>query len=422
MHSAARWLRVSAGVLILLALCVACGREARPAATPPAGKSGPAQASAVSAAPREPDAVEYAIRFAADFDVDEDAVLTQSKVLEKVAQAALRRQETDRAFGIARKIRGWERGTACADVARAYALAGRSNDAHRALLEAEAWCALIRERTRESSMGWETGRIRQHIVAARGELGETNTLEYVQRPFDNASATAISSLLAGGTNQSSAAFLQQLSAIMTNKDFEVQQGLSLGILQWAGHYSDLSTQAVEEVAAVVKTSLRFQPESMQVIVQQELIRFLAAHGQSAAVEAEIREMEQLARSLPAGHSRGTALADVAATLRLLDPKRAALLLSEAREEIGRAAASSQAYGYAHVAGRCLMSGETNTASQLFLQALDAATQMQSNTPRLQRLVEVCAMLAESRLPLAPTLRRQLDELVRREEPKPAHVK
>ena len=161
---------------------------------------------------------------------------------------------------------------------------------------------------------------------------------------------------------------------------------------------------------------------MQVIVQQELIRFLAAHGQSAAVEAEIREMEQLARSLPAGHSRGTALADVAATLRLLDPKRAALLLSEAREEIGRAAVSAQAYGYAHVAGRCLMSGETNTASQLFLQALDAATQMQSNTPRLQRLVEVCAMLAESRLPLAPTLRRQLDELVRREEPKPAHVK
>lgn len=360
------------------------------------------------------DAIAYSLRFAAAMPGDEDAALTQCKTLEEVAQACLDR-DADRAFAVAKTIRGWQRGTVCADVARAYALAGRTNDARRVLVEAEAWCGLYREKFQENPMRWVTGRIRQHIVIARTALGETNAYEMVQQPLDNPSSTVVNHLVAGDTNRDSAAFMQMLSVLMTNKSVEVQQGLGLGILAWATRPPALSTQALDEVVAAVRSSLRSQPALLQIPVQQNLARLLLAHGRTGEVERTTRDLEAFVRSLPAGYARGSSLADAAAAWLPVDANRAALLFEEARAEIAKSPAASRAYGYTHLAEYMYGLGQTDQAQQIYRKAVEASVLMQHPTLRLQQLVEVCASMGGAGVSLTPEMRKQLDALAAKEE-------
>lgn len=402
---------------LLLAAFPSCSRESsapgdKATARNGADPNGPAASKAVSFPTN--DAIAYGLRFAAAMSGDEDAVLTQSKAIETVVQACLK-TDVDRAFVVAKTIKGWQRGSACADVARSFALAGHSNDSRCALLEAEAWCALYREKTRETSMGWQVGRIRQHIIIARTALGETNAYDMVQQPMDNASPAVVNRLVASDTNRDSSVFLQTLSVILTNKDAEVQQGLSLGILAWAAKQPVLSPQALDEVVAVVKSSLQSQPEQHQFAVQQNLVRLLLANGRRDEAEKLTRELELLVRGMPAGYQRSASLSEMATVWSQIDTNRTALLFDETRQEIARCPASAQSYGYAHL-GECLYEmGQTNRAQSVYRDAVEACILMKQGTPRIQRLVETCASMAGAGLPLTPELRNRLEALLAREE-------
>ena len=408
---------LSLGVVMLL-LISACNRQSQAPRDRPAAKKTPEavfREEPKAASFPTNDAIAYGMRFAATMPGDVDAVLTQSKMLEQVAQACLQHGDLERAFAVAKTIKGWQRGSACADVARSYALTGRTNDARRALLEAEAWCALFREQTRESSMGWVCSRIRQHIVIARTILGETNAYAIVQQPIDNVSPTVLNRLVASDTNRESSAFMQTLSVLMTNKDLEVQQGLGLGVLAWAAKQPALSTQALDEVVAVVKVSLKSQPELLQIPVQQNLVHLLHANGRTDDATRMTRELETFVRGMPAGYPRGISLADVATVWSAIDTNRTALLLDEACQQIDNSPGSSQPYGYAHIAERLCDMGQTNRAQEIYRKAFDASVLMQQPTPRLQRLIGVCASIGGAGVPLTPELRDRLNELAAKEE-------
>ena len=393
--------------IVLLALVSACSRTG-PAPTPKAESK-----VSVPAYPTN-DAIAFGLRFAAALPEDTDSVLTQSKVLEEVVQACLK-HDSDRAFVVARNIKGWQRGSASADVAREYALAGRTNDARHALQEAEAWCALYREKTKESAMSWVCGRIRQHIIVARTVLGETNAYATVQQPIENPNATIVNRLISSETNLDTSTFMQTLSVLMTNRDMEVQQGLGLGVLAWANRQPALPPAAVDEVVAVVKISMGSQPALFQIPVRLDLVHLLKTHGRQDEAEKYTRELETFARGMPVGFPRGSSLADVATVWSQIDTNHMALLFDEARQQITQSPGSAQPLGYSHIADCMYLVGRISQAQQVYEKAFDSCTQMKMATARLQRLVETCASMGGTGVPLTMYLRNRLNELAGKEE-------
>ena len=362
------------------------------------------------------DAIAYAVRFAAVLPDDEDGVQTQSKILEEVAQACLQRKERERAEAVAEKIKRWQRGTAFADLARAYALAGKTNEANRLLLRAEGWRALTREQTRESSMGWTAGRIRDHIAAARAALGEmAESSERLGKPMLDVNPRVVSQWIAGDTHRTNADFLQTLSVVFTNTDSAVQQGLELGVMAWADKQEALSPQAAEEIIAVVKASLKLQPETDQLPVQAELVRFLRRHGRSDAAEAMIRELETTVRAMKTKYYLSAGLADAALLCWQTDTNRAFQLVREAEAEAHQNQDSSRSAALSHVAECAVKLGDTNLAQRVYRDALDAAIVPPGATLRLKMLVETCASLGGAGVPLTPELQGRLNELAAKEE-------
>ena len=412
MKSLSELVSLSLGI-VLLSLVSACSRQTETAGNQQASKTRSAPPTAIF--PQD-DAIAYAVRFAAAMPGDEDGIQTQSKVLEKVAHACLRRNEPDRATAIAEKIKGWQRGTAYADIARHEALAGRTREAGRLILLAEGWRALIREQTSETSMGWTTGRIRDHIAAARAALGETDeSAELLQKPMFDVNARVVSQWISSDNHQTNAAFLRTLSAVLTNKDSAVQQGLSLGVMAWADRQETLTPETAKEIIAVVRSSLMTQPVPYQLPVQAELVRFLQRRGRADEAEEMIRELETNARSTPNRYYLSSGLADTAVLLQQTNTNRASNLIQEAESIARQCADASKSPALSYVAERAADMRQIEMAQRVFLDALAAATVPPSAVPRLQRLVETCASLGGAGVPLTPEVKTRLKELAAREE-------
>lgn len=404
MKSLNGFVRLSLGAL-MFSLLPACQRQA-------------GQDTAVPRAAPFPtdDAIAYGMRFAAVMPRDEDGIQTQSKVLETVAQGCLRCGAPERATAVAERIKGWQRGSTFADIARQDAVNGRTNEARQLILRAEAWRALIRERTRDTNMGWTAGRIRDHIAAARSALGETDeSAERLQKPMLDVNARVVSQWIAADPHGTNADFLQVLSATFTNRDSAVQEGLGFGVLAWADRQKALTTQAVDEVVAVVQTSLARQPVPYRLPVQVELVRFLQRHDRTDEAERMIRELETRVRAIGSGYYLSTGLADTAALVQPVDTSRATLLLREAEATARRCVDATRAAALSHVAERACDMGQTGTAQRVYLDALVAATAPPGVTLRLQMLVETCASMGGAGMPLTSEIRNRLDELAAHEE-------
>ena len=361
------WTGPILGVLVVAALLTGCHRPAQTA------QDGQGRDERKAASFPTDDAIAYGVRVAAALPPDEDGLQTQSKVLEDVALACLKRGERDRAFAVAQTIKGWQRGTACADVAAAWARVGLTNDARRALLVAEAWRALVREQTRETNMGWTAGRIRDHIAAARAALGETTeSAECLQKPMLDVNARVVGGWIAGDTNRAGAEMLQTLSRAFTNKDSAVQEGIGLGVMGWADKQGTLPSAAADEIVAVVRTSLQMQPASHQLPVRTELVRFLRRQGRTNEAENAIRELETGARSIPNRYYLSTGLADAAVLWQGTDTNRAANLVEEAETVARQCPDATRSVALSHL-GECLAEmGHIPAAQQAYFDGLAAA--------------------------------------------------
>ena len=412
MKSLSELVSLSLGI-VLLSLLSACSRQAETKSNQQTAK--PRIASPTAVFPKD-DAIAYAVRFADAMPRDEDGIQTQSKILEEVVQACLRRNESTRAAAIAGKIKGWQRGTAFADIARHEALAGHTNEAARLILLAEGWRAFMREQTQDTNMGWTTGRIRDHLASARAALGETEeSTALLQKPMFDVNARVVSQWIAGVSHQTNAAFMQTLSVVLTNKDYAVQQGLGLGMMAWADRQKTLTPEAAKEIIAVVRATLPMQPVQYQLPVQAELVRFLQRLGRADETEEMSREFEMNARSMSNGYYLSTGLADAAVLLQQTNTNRAANLIQEAESIARQCTDASKSAALSYVAERAADMRQIEMAQRVYLDALAAATVPPSAVPRLQRLVETCASMGGAGVPLTPEIKNKLNELAAREE-------
>lgn len=399
--------------LLTLSLCSACHRQTSAASE---GQLVTDKAEPKSASFPTNDAIAYAVRFASALPADEEGIQTQSKVLEEVAQACLHRNEFERAVAIAEKIKGWQRGTAFADCARRYALAGRTNDSRRLILRAEGWRALVREQTQDTNMGWTAGRIRDQIASARAALGETEeSTERLGKPMLDVNPRVVSEWIAADPHGTNADFLQMLASTFTNKDYAVQQGLGLGVMAWADRQQALSTPDADEIIAVVKATLTTQPAPHQLPVRAELVRFLRRHGRADEADRILRELETAARAMPTKYYLSAGLADAAMLWQPTDTNRAASLIQDAEGEAQHNPDSARCAALSHVAERATDLGDTNLAQRIYLHALGAAIVSPAAVVRLKMLAGTCASMGGAGVPLTPEMRARLNELTAKEE-------
>jgi tetratricopeptide (TPR) repeat protein len=361
-----------------------------------------AQASAASSR----DALDYAFKFASAIVSDpKDMGKAQAAVVWDLATSGAWR---DAEF-LADKIVGWRRGTAYADMATALAKSGRTDEAKRMIVKAEAY--------RPTIDGWENLRIASHIAAAYAALGDTEkartlalavATEDAQQYGGMSTATIASGLAAKGEF---AGATGELDRLKDAKDLDDPWWRTVG-------YVDMSRQKNLTRDERVKALLSARASADDI----------PGWRKAEALESVADEFRKLGMHSEAGEAVGVAQAIVVALPDTM-PIKAPLLSNCARAwaELGNTDAARTLLAqveslapkvqeierpvvYANAASSFAALKDRTAAKRLYGLALDEAAALVNARPRALAVVEICRSIGKSGVGLDESTRARLDAL------------
>lgn len=354
------------------------------------------------------DALGYAVRLARAVPVDDDTwVREQGKVLERAVRECARQNQLDRGKSVADGIASWQRGSAYAVLAVAFAKDGRMAEAEALLRKAEEWQKVMRERYEAGTLGWSVGRISGHVAAARVALGILNPQQAVGAATQSVGyVSSFGVAMEGMTTDSPQRVLAVLESLGNERDPEVQAMFSEGALQWCGHHPGLTTNELSQVAEAVHKSLICQPVSSRVSSQCRLAGLWWRCGAAERAEGELHEARVLAERLPEGYVKAVAHGEIAVTCFGWGQEAGKAMFEKAIEEAGRCVGSDRLQAYSRLAVEAVRMNDDRWAVELFGRALDEAESLSTAQVRRLRLADVSLAVAEAwPVPQGAVLRR-----------------
>jgi tetratricopeptide (TPR) repeat protein len=352
------------------------------------------------------DSFDYAFKFAS-------AIVSDPKDMGKAQEAVVWDLTSSGAWrdaeASADKIEGWRRGTAYADLATAFAKAGRTDDAKRMIAKAEAF--------RPSVDGWPNLRIASRIAAAYAALGEgekAQTLAVAVATEDAiqygsmSTATIASGLAAKGKFDGAAAELDRLK---DGKDMDDAWWRTVGYVDMSRQKSLSREQRVKAIRAA-----REAADGIPGWRKAEALESVADEFRKLAMLPEAREAVGTAQAILIGLPdtmpiKAPLLSNCArAWANLGNPDKARALLAQVEALAAHVQDIERPTVYANAASSFAAMKDTASAKRLYAQALQEAATLVNARPRALAVVEICRSIGKSGIGLDATMRARLDAL------------
>ena len=418
--------RTIAGIVLLVAIvgaalavetpaeAAALGMESRSGAAArrpsrPEGSHRAARQASPQPGPRAtPDALEsldWAFRFAAAIRTDPK---DRSRAEEAVVQELAAIGALDRAVERAGEIDDWRRGTALADLAVAFALEGRSEQARSLIDKAEA--------VRAGVSGWQNPRIQAHVADALAALGETDrsgtiasSLAAEDKQYIGRAAAIVAVAMAAGGQVDKG--MERLAALASETDFDTTYWRTEGYMDIARR-KELPRSQRERALEAARVSALGIPGWQKAQSLVEVGELLQELGETERARESVQKAEEEVALLSSGMTTKAALlSNVArAWARLGRRDHAERLSKEGLEIAAGAMVTEKPALYASVASGFLAAGDAAGAARVYTLALDAAEQLQNARPRALAVVAICRSLATSGAPLDGATRDRLGKV------------
>jgi tetratricopeptide (TPR) repeat protein len=353
-------------------------------------------------------ALEYGFRFASAIDNDpKDRQKAQQAVVMEYTRIGL----MDEALQLARKIQGWRRGVALADIATLLAKEGREDAARATLAEAQ--------KVRAETSGWEGPRIEAHMAQTHAALGEVDASGEITKDIatndprqytGRAAATAAAGYGATGDFDEA---MKILTALDGSRDREVAWWRTVGYL---GLAREKRLDAAERRQAL-DAARRSAEDGLVAWKQSEALKSIAEEYRAAGAVVEARDSLTLAsqgiEALPDTDALKPALlSSIARALADFgDTERVPALLDQAEALAPKVSNLDRPGVYANIASSWYVAGNNDGAWRVYDLAFDAAAQLRNPRPRAKALVAICRTLGRNQIELNHRARQRLDELL-----------
>ena len=379
------------------------------AATPPhAGPARPPAAGgrAIPSGSFSRDPLDAAFRFATAIEADpNDQAMAQEQVVTELVALGRLPEAADRA----RRIKGWRQGTACSDVARAFAESGDAEKARALLARADA--------VRQATEGWEGPRIAAHMAEALVVLGDVEQSTALARDIASADPRQYSgraaAALAGGMARkgdfpSAMARLRELDG---EKDFDVSWWRTTGYLDLARRPGATAEERSEALRSARRSADGVagwkRSEALVRIAREHLDHHKPQEAAESLTEAG-RLIEPLPPTLP---TKAALMTDLAAAWGLRGDKgEARRILERAEREVPEAAVIDRPGAWGAIAGTRWSIGDHKAAQSLFDRALTEAGTLVNARPRALSVVDICRSISRNRVEVEPGTQARLAAL------------
>jgi tetratricopeptide (TPR) repeat protein len=352
------------------------------------------------------EALDYAFKFASAIETDPKDM---SRAQYEVVQELNLREAHDEAHRKAEQIEGWRRGAAFADLAAAYAKAGRTAEARKLTESAERYAASIK--------GWQQKRILAHVAQATALLGDrekafelaqdlavNDPKQYAARSL---ATVAIGEARVGNFEQA----MEPLSSLDGKGGIYETWWRTVGYLEVSKAERLTREQQLRALDAAMKAAETI-PNWKRIEALQMIGERAEELGNEQAAHAVLQQADALARPLPSTMPVKARLLSAVASgwARLGQKKPARELLSMAEMEIPATLVIDRPGLYAEVAGRNAEMGDDEEASRLYSKALSAAEGLENARPRALAVVEICRSMGRRGMALSASTRARLDGL------------
>jgi len=385
-----------------------CALAAQPVPPPPAAPLGsPARVHRDGAAAVSRDPLDLAFRFATAIEADpNDQALAQAQVVTELILL----DRLDEAGERAARIKGWRQGTACADIARAFAEQRKPERARTFLARADT--------IRLSTPDWGGPRIAAHMAQALAVLGDVErstalaqevTAADARQYAGRAAATIADGLARKGDFAGAMARLEELDA---ERDYDVALWRTTGYLDLARR-TDVAAGEWSQALSAARRSADGVPGWKRGEVLLDLGReYLARKETTSAREAFAAAagvIEPLPPTLP---TRSALLSDLAAAWgRLGEKEKARRILDRAEREAPAAAVIDRPGAWGAVAGARWSIGDHEAARSLYGRALTEAEGLVNARPRALAAVDICRSLARNHVDVKAGMQGRLNALL-----------
>lgn len=367
------------------------------------GAAAPATARSPAA---DAEALDRAFAFATAIVSDDE---DRGKAQESVVLDYLSIGAVDEALERARRVDGWRRGTALADLATSLAKMGRIEKAKGLVDEADE--------LRKSITGWQERRIAAHLaqaLAATGDLGRSQQLASELAAADRQYAGQAVAVVASGraARGEFAKAMDDLRALDKERDIDVAWWRTAGYLEIARRDS----VAREERRRALGEARR-SAEGITGWKRAEALQSIAAEmrlaGEADAARAALDEADGIVVTLPDTLPvKGALLSNLArAWAGLGEERRARGLLKRAEAAVPDALVIDRPGIQANLATSYLAIGDERRARAKFDRALASAEKLENARPRALASVEICRAMGRNRFPLDSSLRARLERLL-----------
>lgn len=352
------------------------------------------------------DPLDTAFRFATAIEADTN---DQAMAQERVVGDLIDRGRLDAASRQAAKIKGWRRGTALADVARAWAESGRKDRAREYVDKADA--------VRRVTSDWGGPRIAAHMAEALAAIGDVerttslaqNLAQEDAREYGGRAVAAVASGLARTGDFKSA--MARLSALDGERDFDVVWWRTSGYLDLARRQNLPENERGQALQAAQRSA-----EDVSGWKRGEALTSIGrehAHRKDASAAAQaLGAAEKIIAPLPPTlPSKASLMSDLAAAWGVAgDRPRARRLLDRAEKEVPDAAVIDRPGTLAAIAGARESIGDHELARALYDRSLSEAASLVNARPRALAVVDICRSLAKSGVAVTPSQQSRLESL------------
>jgi len=353
-----------------------------------------------------PDAFDTAFRFATAIEADPN---DQAMAQERVVSGLIALGRLDEAGQRAATIKGWRKGTTCADLARSWAEKGRPDKARDYLDQAEA--------ARRAATDWGGPRIAAHMAEALAVLGDVERATSLAaqlasddpRQYGGRAAAAV----AGGLAQTGdfAGAMARLRTLDNERDFDVAWWRTTGYRDLARRPGLTPAERAEALRAARVSADGVsgwkRGEALVDIARESLKRDDPAAAREALVTAE----EVIAPLPPTLPVKASLMSDLAEAWDLRkETGRARRLLQRAEKETPAAAVIDRPGALAAIAGARWAIGDKAAARALYDRGLSEAEALVNARPRALAAVDICLSLGKNDVALAPEVRTRLEAL------------
>jgi tetratricopeptide (TPR) repeat protein len=351
-------------------------------------------------------ALDWAFRFASAIDPDpKDKARAQESVIRDLADAG----ELEGALRWAEQVEDWRQGVLFADLATAYAKAGRKDEAHKLVMRAEE--------VRGTIKGWQNPRISAHVAQAQAHLGRMEESRRIaaeliahdgQQYLGRSVATIATALAANGQFEQAR---EELAKLADSRDIYETWWRTAAFVSLAREESLTEKQRLDFLIEARRSADGIdgwkRAEALASIAE-ELVRL----EETKQARKTLREADELILPLSDKLSvKALLLTSLARPwAKAGDADHARELLARAEPLVVNALNIDQPAVWAAIAGGYTVSGDGREAARVYGTALDAAGSLVNARPRALAVVTICRSMGRHGVTVDAATEARLQEL------------